>query len=172
MFLHWLSVGLNDDVSCSIFAAVARLSWSASCTTGRGVGFMSVTVAGGGLGTCIQPSLLLELVPGLLSQGPGSPVMQWFWLQIPPPLLWGQGLFSLFPHCLLVFVSVSCSVFVWAGCGHLASCLHTGGPPCLVGRLLSCARATALTGLPFRCGCLPTWARLPPPPLTVMLATM
>ena len=132
MLLHWLSVELDAAVLCTKSTSVPGLYWGTGCTTSRGIGFMSVTVAGGGLETCMQPhccgaGVRMAATEGWVTGSAVFPDASGHRSHL--PLLGGRDFFLLLPHLLLV-------VLVWLllRCIHMARvCLHRPGWHCSAG---------------------------------------
>src|SRR3712207_4944860 len=77
LVLCGVSIGLGTAAPCTTCAAPPGLSGGAGSTTVRDTGFIGVTVAVEGPGSCIQTSLLVEPVSGALSLGAGSQSLLW-----------------------------------------------------------------------------------------------
>ena len=72
---YLLSTGSHAAAPCTVCAAALGLSGDAGSTTARGARFTVVTVAVRGLGSCMQPPLLVELVSGVLLGGARSQLL-------------------------------------------------------------------------------------------------
>ena len=76
--LHGLSTGLAAAATCRLHCCTGVI-WGPGRTTARGTGFMGVTAAARGLGSCMQPPLLVGSVSGChhCGLGHGSCYSSW-----------------------------------------------------------------------------------------------
>ena len=77
MALCRLSTGSGAAAPCTTSTAAPGLYGDAGSITARSAGFRDVAVAAAGLGSCMQPPLLVEQVPGVVPLGAGSQVLLW-----------------------------------------------------------------------------------------------